>query len=711
MITGTMIRARTAAFTLIELIVVMAITVILLGLIFGPMIQGFNLTNRARVQVLAQDSARQTMEIIQRDISNGVFVFDNSGEPINLWVRGPNSFSPPSANPDNPAQFGLVKVPFGMVDFVPPARAGDQNATIPANQVDPTTGLAVNRGDVALPLAPGRVIVRYWLGLRNNASITDTAHGTSGVARVPYLNFYDSMHARSLGERHVSNSQHNPVLLYRAIVSPYLPNLDAQGNVQVDGRLFHTQSGQPVLYDANFFYDTSPAQSVTLPDGTTTNQVDGWRDENGDGVVNVCENWHAAARAMAPTERADEVTLDRDDQHNIIFDTNGLPRVNPQIRFTPTYVGNDAGAGTSNSDTANESPSTAPTAYQETNGAWTRPYRLYMFRSSLNANPLKFFYYTGEEGLGDGGYHYNIREQTFDTGTGSLISDDPVAFTVDPVQLARGRYMLLAGRRPDALFTVDIRRGLTNCAFPDYLVLHSSTGVPTPSTYYPQEPNKRYDDLAAALQNPYRMISLATLDDPAILGALGLPALNTELAGGGPRPPLEVQPDGRTYIPNMTVVPGAEIVRGPDMRPGPHYGQSITYTRVPRNGDPTKDIGANEYMINYANRPNAGPNPDPIDKAGTIILDSQVDAPGQPARHALPVNSYDPTTGALTGPAAPIVVTYQIQNNQASDVVKADYLTRQLMTIALGVRLYDFNSGQPQQVTLTQKIRVRNLQR
>ena len=43
--------------------------------------------------------------------------------------------------------------------------------------------------------------------------------------------------------------------------------------------------------------------------------------------------------------------------------------------------------------------------------------------------------------------------------------------------------------------------------------------------------------------------------------------------------------------------------------------------------------------------------------------------------------------------------------------MKADYLTRQLYTIALGVRLYDFNSGQPQQVTLTQKIKVRNLQR
>jgi hypothetical protein len=68
-------------------------------------------------------------------------------------------------------------------------------------------------------------------------------------------------------------------------------------------------------------------------------------------------------------------------------------------------------------------------------------------------------------------------------------------------------------------------------------------------------------------------------------------------------------------------------------------------------------------------------------------------------------------TDADGNPAAKITVTYQMQNNQANDVVKADYLTRQLMTFALSVRLYDVNSGQAQQVTLTQKIKVRNLQR
>src|ERR1041384_1564762 len=68
---------RRVGFTLIELLVVMAITAILLGLIFGPLYQGFNLTNQARVQVLSQDTARHVIEVLQRDTSNNVFISDN----------------------------------------------------------------------------------------------------------------------------------------------------------------------------------------------------------------------------------------------------------------------------------------------------------------------------------------------------------------------------------------------------------------------------------------------------------------------------------------------------------------------------------------------------------------------------------------------------------------------------------------------------------
>ncbi len=680
--------ARARGFTLIELLVVMAITTILLGLIFGPMVQSFNLTNRARVQVLAQDTARSAMETIQRDLANGVFVFDEIPSPgqlqagetplpnsIRFWVR------------DNTGTMRSMLLPFAMMDLVPPARANDQNASVPLNQIDPTTGLPINRGDLSLPVTPGRVIVRYFLGLRDNHTPPNAGAG-SGPA-IPYGDYYDNPRDPFVN----SVSLHNPMILYRAVVSPYLPD------GQVDRRLFHVDAnGRPILYDPDFFCDSSPAGSVVLPGGITSAAVPGWKDDNGDGRVEICENWRAVARPVVPVDRADEVLLQRDDKGNVLYNPNGMPRPAPQVRLQPAYVGNDAGAPSALGDVANESPSVAPSAWIETNGAWVTPYRVYVFRSGLDAPVLDYFL-----AMGDGTIHH----QTYDTTSGAT-TDALTDFQLD----ANGQLPL--GKRPDLMFTVDVNRGMVNFVFPDWVVLHNANGKPIPSVYNPADVNAQY---AAAVQaqggannNAYRYITLASLD-PQYNPDIGQPP-------APPRPPLEMQSDGRTYIPNVRIVPGSEIVRGPDMRPGPHYGQEITYTRVPRWGNDPMKLGPNEYMINYTDGPNKTAN-DPIQAAGTIIFDSQPDPDpmpdpnnpdGKPRAHWLPVFSYD-ANGNLTAPAAKITVTYKIQNNLPSDVVKADYLTRQLMTVAVGVRLFDLNSGQPQQATLTQQVKVRNIQR
>jgi type II secretory pathway pseudopilin PulG len=636
---GDRTRRRNRSFTLVELLVVMAITAILLGLIFGPLIQGFNLTNRARVQVLTQDQARSVMETIQRDLANGVFVFDNTGETINIWVRHINGSSV------------AIPMPYAFIDIVPPARENDQNPVVlgEASNIDPTTGLAIDRGKLSLPLAPGRVIIRYWLGLRDNASLANRPIK-------PYLNVYEEPPP-------VDASAHNPYILYRAIVSPYLPN------GAVDTRLFHTDSqGRPILFDPNFFYDSRVVQA---PQGLDAAML-GWKDDNGDGKVNYCENWKAVARAMVPTDRADLITLQRGPDRRPIY-YNDLPRVTTLVKFQPTFVGNDAGAPSSASDAGNEAPQVAPSSYFETHGHWITPFRVYVIRSPLNAPVLEFFYW---EGTG------NVELRRFDTATSNLTRTD-TGFNPNSPSLS-------PGASPMIMFTVDPVRGMINFAFPDSILLHDAQGRPLPSTFDPAEANRKFNEKAQQDGNPlnaYRYISLANLD----------PALNPNVQS-----PLAT-------IPNVSIVPGSEVVRGPDMRPGPHYGKEITYTRVRRSGDP-RQIGPNEYMINYTDIPNPdGSTPtDPLQKMGTIIFNSRPDSPGVP--NALPERSYD-QNGQLTESAAPITVTYQIQNNLPTDVVKVDYITRELMTVSVGVRLFDLRSGQPQQVTLTQKIKVRNLQR
>ncbi len=673
---------RGGGFTLVEMLVVMAITVILLGLIFGPMIQGFDLTNRARVQVQAQDTARQIVETLERDIADGVFIHDNSGQDINFWVP-----DPAGAAGATPMPAIVMPMPFARLDLVPPARVNDQNPALDPNvPIDPTTGLPVEdeRGELAVPLAPGRVIHRYWLGLRDNATVDDNRHGTSGRPIKPYVNFYENPRNRNL-----SPADHNPFLLLRAVFTPYT----ARG--LVDTRLVNLGrygSLEAALADPNFYYDNDVAQrpaDPTIPDAA----MPGWRDLNGDGQVNYSENWRAIARTLVPSNRADMVTAERDDAGNPIYETvagSVRMRVTPEVRFQPTYVGNDPGVPSSTSDTGAEAPSVSPSSHMETYGHWATPFGTYIYRSNLTAPVLEYFFWDGTPGT-------TVKYITFDTNSGSVTNVFDTGFNPReprtlPGAMTPGRFLM---------FTVDERRGVFNFAFP-----HSITqaGDAAPTRIRPAQANGEYNYVrgtAGNALNACRTVSLLPYD--ANENPTGM------LPGDNPTDPNPAL----WRIPDVRIVPGSETVTGPDMRPGPHYGLPITYTRAPRNTD-MKDLGPNEYLINYANVPNANmgiTDPDPrvqamlrtLQRAGTIIFNSADDAPGTP-------RSIPETVNDLGDPIF-IEVNYKIQNNRPTDVVKASYLTRQMITAAVSVKLYDFKSRQPQSATLTQKINVRNLQR
>jgi len=76
--------------------------------------------------------------------------------------------------------------------------------------------------------------------------------------------------------------------------------------------------------------------------------------------------------------------------------------------------------------------------------------------------------------------------------------------------------------------------------------------------------------------------------------------------------------------------------------------------------------------------------------------------------YGLPEHKIDPINGPM--PSDPVEVSYRFQMNRANDVVKIDYLTRELINVTIEARLYDPASSRPQSVTLTDKIKVRNLQ-
>src|SRR5206468_2524415 len=69
-----------------------------------------------------------------------------------------------------------------------------------------------------------------------------------------------------------------------------------------------------------------------------------------------------------------------------------------------------------------------------------------------------------------------------------------------------------------------------------------------------------------------------------------------------PMPAMSPLSPMTNWYSNVRVVPGSELVFGPDQRPGPHYGWHVQYTRVSANAGV---IGPNQYKINYEDVPNA----------------------------------------------------------------------------------------------------------
>jgi hypothetical protein len=167
-------------------------------------------------------------------------------------------------------------------------------------------------------------------------------------------------------------------------------------------------------------------------------------------------------------------------------------------------------------------------------------------------------------------------------------------------------------------------------------------------------------------------------------------------------------------VPRARIVPGSEVVYGPDQNPGPNYGRTVRYVRV--TGTP----GPNEYRINYVDQPEpdyAVAFPGYAVPPAAYTPSDFMSAVIQPRFKAgyLQLNS-DPNVPL---PNSQIKVSYRFQftgaqrNNVAgtagTDIFAVDYDTRQLISVLLTMRNYpQSNLPNPQTVTLRATATVRN---
>ena len=715
-------RRVRAGFTLIELLVVIALTSILLTVIFIPLVNSYTLTSKADTQIAGQSNARSAISLLTNLLSNADSVYDNAvmtqtvngktlpGSEINLWL--PQFDGTQYAKP----------VSFAMLETVSPARQLDQSPyTYDANgnpiqtPIDPTTnepiygaGLASGFSGYQLPLAPGRILTRVFVGLVNNS-----VDSGKGLPSVPYSNKFEDPQSTfsnryTLYRAEVTAYIQDPNVIKPTPSTSYVPNLGLFHTVDTLGNVTDNTSDTLRLHDPNFFYDNSPAGGNASTSKLWA--VKGWVDLNNDGICEIWENWAAVAVSLMPKDKVDMVALDRDPDTNAVvyYDNTGQPQKSPGNAdrpnartlavFKPTYVQSDVAVPTSLDNSGNETPSALSPTYVTQYAHWTRPYRVIVYRAAGGVDPLKQDPLTYYESIG--AYSGDTRMFSLSVPNGTAPPTVPGALPdvgpqYDPTTGAFTNLNTPFG------FTVNADKGIVNFAFPSTATANWGPTPPAPHRPYDTAP-QRYDPAALDAADPAhntRYVDLRT----------ALPA--------GINPPSSISPLNTSWpwYADVHIVPGSELVYGPDQKPGPHYGNRIRYTRV---SSTVSNIGPNEYRINYENNSNNLGLPNPSLYLGYLEFQSGLD---DPAVTENPSKGYYKSVGLpalkqdLANPGTDIAadyveVNYSFTMIRPNDVVKVDYMTRDLMNVAVEVRLYDAHSGKPQIISLSDKIKVRNLQ-
>lgn len=608
-------------FTLLEVLIVLFLTVIVMGLVFGPVLQTFNFTRRAEVMVRAQDNARLALSLISRDLSNAMYVYGNTDRPIDMPVVDA------AGNPVT------VQVKYARVDMVLPRmrayctsgnhpqgapRDFDRSAyyymqgnTVrendklsPGEPVCPYDGSKLELRPVQ-PLAPDTKVVRYFIGLRDPMS----QYCNPFVADAP------------------PNVQENTHVLYRVEFDPS------------DRSLFPGTDPIANLNDPGFFYNTAT-------------------NINGEPY---CVAWKRICRPI--------VTIPDTDLVKISYQ-NGL-EVTPTVRFSPTPVYNDPMVPTMDTDDDPEFEDAPPTVYRSTYGHWVAPFEIMIEPDKSDPRYGKELTgRVGSVGVRDFQHDYFFRAIPGISSKGAGI-DPPTDICVyrvhrdvsgmphffvfnisyyertrDASEYGIGQMKPLQDLGPQRAFTIDTAKGTINFAFP---VGDGQRISSNPDLNMLISKTASTDDINA---RRYRDLFL---NEPA------------------------------DQILNFsTVVPRSVKIVAPCCTPG-KVGTPMLYTRLP--------------FILY----DPGPNQFTLDPYYDDVL-----GVGQVRFSAMQ------TWGGFAGQPLPpgkdnIFAYYEVQNNAKQDSIKANYVTKALITVLMGIQIYDSSSGKPQITELSNKVRVKNV--
>jgi len=617
-------RGSRRGFTLVELLVAMAVSAILLFLVLGPVVKSLQMTRQAQAMVDAQDAARITLLTISRELGQAMFVYDNAQVPYAIDTSTVDA--PPNASDiQTPIMLPVAVagggtrwfvLPYAKIDFILPklymhcnnpnhaggprdyprsrviTSGGSSRTELYSWENCPYCGSSDVEARPKLPLEQDVTVVRYFLGLRNNR-----IGEPIDPPRIPV----DNDGWVSPWGKNVITGTENGVVLYRVEFDPYDDTLFPAG-FTIEQR----------LADPFFFYRR------------------GTRDR-----------WAAIARVMGVAKFEDLVKATYDSNDNVTA-------IEPTVTFRTASVENDTFVPAFSADIKSEYPDATPTVLSGSYGYWTPTYRVDVMRGNYCDDPPSGVdYYTTRLGNDD----VIMRRVPGSGGTW----DETVEFNISEYRRDGFVPPDSAGSGPrEMAFTVDANRGTVNFALQPPRPRGAKSG-----------PVSVFDaaDVNADFHADY------AIDPGGAVRRWWMPTF--ALAPGG----SPMHPD--QYLANARIVPGSEKIIGPDMTSGPHYGKPVRYNRVPLAlGDPE----ANQYKIDY--------------DTGWLYFsrDPSLDLPERDVDNNV----------------CRIKVYYLIYFNKKDDVVRGDYLTKSLINVHIGMRMFDPDSGKPYPIDLSDSVKIRN---
>jgi prepilin-type N-terminal cleavage/methylation domain-containing protein len=742
---------RSSGFTLIELLVVIALTLVMLTLLFGPLIQGFQLTARAQTTTQAQDSARVAMEQISRELGSAAAVRDTTRQYVDMMMY---------INPAGVSNEQISHAYNAYIDIIPPraGQPGSGQTYVSDPTVDPGSNTATlvpsNKNttgpplyilanvELGLPIAPGTTIVRWFVGLRHPINV-EYVPGAGGGAppfpavEQPYVNedeqqIFSRTDPNWGATETVQNGLNNPYILFRAQVSPYAleagtgPGTGKQAVYEANSEYFAADANNnPILDDPDFFR----VVKTTDPD-PTNNGVD-YTAAQAAAHNNRVYYWTQAAKPIININDVNLIFQPHDSHGNVVYntatngwlsgtetDTDGLtPILRTSVNFEPAAVSGDSLNATATSDVSQgygTAPSDAispyiPTQYKGSYGQWVGgPNVVVTGTNPTSGQPVSYSTYAYSQGTGaiPAGYH-----------NGDLIENSNGG---DVFDLTTGLPLNAATQWVN--MSVNGDPGLVNFAIPDLPQPAQAAVTNDTDTVGTADPNNNP-------ANPYYYITFGPGDPAAAASPTQSLQINLEDQGINADPDLlpntnltavgdPVAAPASSYIPNGRVVVNSERVYGPDETPGPASNESnlvnppttgpIAYQLVPYMRIPFgSTIGPNQYTINYdTGIIYLGP---PSVTTSTQTTPGNINVSDQfPQRRTVLVAFSYQNDDEINFAAAP---NAEIVTAETPDTVKASYQTGSRIQVSIGIRLYDASNSRPVYFSLSNGVDVDNASR